>query len=217
MTCAENQYRERGLTLIELVVAITILGILTTVLFSGLRTGLRAWSRGSAEIDDVRSTQAGLSLLRGQIQGALPVLFFPGSEGPQSVSFSGDRYRLRLITRSSFRDGPSAPPRWAELVWQPSADSGRLTLKESPVLSPSNAPGSEALWQGVVLEAKEFRFEYLPRRTPEQTTGWVDAWSGTGLQMPAAVRVSYERRGRRYQMVLPLEYAENSWNGLWSQ
>ena len=112
-------------------------------------------------------------------------------------------------------DGPEAAPRWVELGWESNGDSGRLTVRESAILPGSDAPGSEPLWRGTVLDATKFRFEYLPRRLPNQTAAWIGEWPAFNLQMPAAVRLSYTRRGRQHQMVLPLEYAENSWSGRW--
>ena len=215
MNCAERRQHAGGFTLIELIVAITILGLLAAVVSSGLRTGLRVWSRGNSELDDIRSSQVTLSLLRGQVQGALPLLFTQGPNQQPRPSFDGDSTKLRLVSRSSFLDGPEAAPRWVELGWESNGDSGRLTVRESAILPGSDAPGSEPLWRGTVLDATKFRFEYLPRRLPNQTAAWIGEWPAFNLQMPAAVRLSYTRRGRQHQMVLPLEYAENSWSGRW--
>jgi prepilin-type N-terminal cleavage/methylation domain-containing protein len=40
--------RQRGLTLIELVIALSLVGALLVIMFSRLRVGLTAWSRGES-------------------------------------------------------------------------------------------------------------------------------------------------------------------------
>jgi hypothetical protein len=193
----------------------TILGLLAAIVSSGLRSGLRAWSKGNAELDDIRSSEASLSLLRGQIEGALPVMLIPGPNQQPKLSFDGDSNRLRLVSRSSFRDGPEAPPRWVEFSTESNGGAGRLLARETAMLPGADGPGETPLWQGAVLDGNQFRFEYLPRRLPNQAVGWVNTWPDSNLAMPAAVRLSYVRRGQQHQMILALEYAQNSWNGGW--
>jgi general secretion pathway protein J len=205
----------RGFTLIELVVAITILGLLAAVVSSGLRTELRAWSRATNELDDIRASQVRLGILRHQIQGAIPVVFSEGVDPALRPAFKGDATGLRLISRSSFRDGLDGVPRWIEYNWESNGNSRRLMAKEFAIIPPEDAPASEALWQGVVLEGADFRFEYLPQRVPNQPLGWVQEWPESKRAMPSAIRVSYVQRGQSHQMVMPLTYAENTWRGQW--
>ena len=213
MNCAER--RARGFTLIELVVAITILGLLAAVVSSGLRTELRAWSRATNELDDIRASQVRLDILRHQIQGAIPIVYSEGVDPALRPAFKGDATRLRLISRSSFRDGLDGLPRWIEYNWESNGSSRRLVVKEFAIVPPEDAPASEPLWQGVVLEGVDFRFEYLPRRVPNQTLAWVQEWPESITAMPSAIRVSFVQRGQSHQMVMPLTYAENTWRGQW--
>jgi len=206
----------RGFTLIEVMVAITVLGVFAVVLSSGLRTSLRAWSRGNAELDSIRSSEATLSLLRRQIEGALPVIYAQAGDNRASrLRFAGNARSLRLVSRSSFRDGPESAPRWIEYSWETGSGSGGLTVRESAVDPGEMTPGSDTLWKGTVFQGENLRFDYLPRRNTEQQTEWVSSWDESNLQMPAAVRVTFTKSGRLLQMTLPLRYAENTWTGQW--
>ena len=205
----------RGFTLIEVMVAITVLGVFAVVLSSGLRTSLRAWSRGNAELESIRSSEATLSLLRRQIEGALPVIYSQAGDRRPRLRFAGNARSLRLVSRSSFRDGPEGAPRWIEYSWETGSGSGALTVRESAVDPGEMTPGSDTLWKGTVFQGENLRFDYLPRRNSEQRTEWISSWDESNLQMPAAVRVTFTKSGRSLQMTLPLQYAENTWTGQW--
>ena len=46
MKIDNNGQKEAGFTLIEVIVSLGIVGLITTVMFSGLRVGMDTWERG---------------------------------------------------------------------------------------------------------------------------------------------------------------------------
>ena len=211
MNCADRRGRNSGFTLIELLIATTILGILTAVVFSGLRTGLQIWTRGNSAIEEIQSSQMNLSMLRTQIQGALPLIVTRGTN--TALSFSGEEARLRFVTRTSFPDGPDSVPRWVELRWEPGANA--LFAREFRVLSPGNGPAAEPLWEGRILEGEQFSVQFLARRLPGQHATWSTSWAETTMQLPAAVRLRFQQGGQQEEIISRLDYAENSWSDQW--
>lgn len=81
-----------GFTLVELLVAMTLIGMLFVALFGGLRFGARVWEAGvdrGQEFAEVEATQA---LLRRQLDQMLPL---PGlDQEEQEISFAGEQDRL---------------------------------------------------------------------------------------------------------------------------
>ena len=63
---------ERGFTLLELLVAITLLGLLMAALLGGLRLGARVWETGEARLDASARVQIVQDFLRQRITEALP-------------------------------------------------------------------------------------------------------------------------------------------------
>src|SRR5687767_7217603 len=86
-----SQY-EPGFTLVEMLVAISLMALLSVILFGGLRFGMRAWEVGSDYIDRPTRIERIQNLLRQEISQALlpapvgdPVPTFFG--GPESLTF----------------------------------------------------------------------------------------------------------------------------------
>jgi general secretion pathway protein J len=70
--CRHRRRAEAGFTLIELLVALTLLGLVSVVLFGGLRFGTRAWEAGDQRAAQLAQVQAVQALLRRRIAQALP-------------------------------------------------------------------------------------------------------------------------------------------------
>ena len=55
---------DTGFTLVELLVATSVLALLSVVLFGGMRFGARAWEAGEASIERTGEVEAAQDLLR---------------------------------------------------------------------------------------------------------------------------------------------------------
>lgn len=62
-----------GFTLLELLVAITLLGLLMAALFGGLRLGARVWATGETRLDTAARIQIVQDLVRQRLAQALPL------------------------------------------------------------------------------------------------------------------------------------------------
>lgn len=61
-----------GFTLLELLAALTVLGVLMVLMFGGLRFGARVWERGEGDLRAMVEMQAVTSLIRRQVSQAMP-------------------------------------------------------------------------------------------------------------------------------------------------
>lgn len=87
---------ERGFTLIELLVSMTLLALILTMLFGGLRTGTRVWEATAARADEIARLQAVHGFLRRQIAGLYPIVERQRNRRPLS-SFAGAPEHLRFV------------------------------------------------------------------------------------------------------------------------
>lgn len=65
--------REVGFTLLELLIAITILGLLATILFGGLRFGTRVWNTGDQALERFSEVQSAYEVMRRTLTRAVPL------------------------------------------------------------------------------------------------------------------------------------------------
>lgn len=145
----------RGFTLIEVLIAITLLAIIVAVGFAVVRTGLRSWGAGEARFQVAEQRATGIGFLRNYLANALPVRensasglpVFSFIGAPQSVQFiafppdhvaHGMMYRFRLY-----------------------AEAGALRVSMQPYGKPLLTPLLEAEQALILDQIREVRFAYF--------------------------------------------------------
>lgn len=180
-----------GFTLLELLVAITLLGLLLTGLLGGLRLGARAWETGAARLESDARLLAVQGFLRQRLAGAVPVLI-PREDDRPPLAFEGRPRRatfvgtlpgplepgLQRFTLWARRDGRGG--RHLAIAWDPllpDADG----IREEPADGPSRRRDLIAGIEGV-------SFAYYGALDRSGTAAWHDSWSGDDL-LPTLVRL----------------------------
>lgn len=167
-----------GFTLLEVLVALVVLGFLMAGLAGGVRLGMQAWSAQD------RATAAHGEL--DAVDRAVRRLIEQADPGDQShaAGIVGDGSRLVLTTRL-----PAVSDRAVDAVLLVDA-RGRLVLRWTPQrfgrpIRPPPPPRDADLLDGVA----SVQFAYWPRGAPGSGTGggWRGAWNGP--DPPALVRV----------------------------
>jgi general secretion pathway protein J len=180
-----RRHPERGFTLIELVLALSIVAIMVTMLFGGLRVGLRAWQRGeerAAVLQHARSvTQllqealGGIYAYRGRVEEATP---------GEVLLFQGEAERLSFVTVSPPMSLPAPIPFVAVTLSIDAGNAPGLAIREKAL---PNFNPFEAVAPSVVDPAiTAIRFRYL---RDEGT--WEETWDGPVERIvPRAVEVT---------------------------
>jgi prepilin-type N-terminal cleavage/methylation domain-containing protein len=185
---------ERGVTLIELMIAITLVAALSTGMLMAMRTGLLTLQKVDDRLQANRRVMTVNQILSRQIGGVMPIL---GACGPV---FNGNPQTLRLASTYSMSEGSRGEPRLIELVVVP-GDQGSLRLIVNEFLY--SGPFSTTLFCGNALLIRpkatpesfvladrlaSCRILYKESRPDTPVSGdWLQVWNRPNL--PAAVRV----------------------------
>ena len=188
-----------GFTLVELLVALALMGLLAGLMFGGLRFGARAWERVDAHVDhasDIQWAQSFLrrrlseaALVRAAIDDANPPVLFDG--GPNSLAFVtvlpvyggvGGHSVLRL----SLERGPKG---------------GELLLGWAPHRFDAEDLDDEAVDERVLLDGvAEIDFAYYGRHDPDaEQASWHGEWRrAEGLPRLIRIRLVFTEAGKRH-------------------
>lgn len=88
---------EAGFTLVELLLAIAILGLIMSVLGGGLRLGARAWQAGEARLEDGAEARLARAFIRRQLTEMQPIPRPAGRDARRLIEFDGKRESIAFV------------------------------------------------------------------------------------------------------------------------
>lgn len=176
--------REAGFTLIELVIALAIVGALLAVAFGGLRVAIAAWSQGEDRAEVHQHLRGVATIVARAVAGAYPYRAPAGLAPEPALLFRGTASRLELVTRTApFPSGVPAAFTAVVLEVEP-GERPHLVLRQRVL--PNRNPFADA---AVVLRdpaVQRLEFAYL-----DDSGSWHENWDAENEGMlPAAVRIA---------------------------
>lgn len=95
---------QNGFTLIEVLVALTLMALLITAIFGGFRAGVSSWRAAENHVERVEDIRQLSSLLYRHLSHVIPVVSKDSNFMPEIV-FTGSRNRLRYVAPLAFSVG----------------------------------------------------------------------------------------------------------------
>lgn len=183
--------REAGFTLLELMVALLLLALISTISLGGIQLGARTWETVAARAGDSGRSQMVRAFLSREIAQAAPV-YLGKSVRDKQLAYEGQRGSLKFVA-------PLAPHfglggyQHLELVIADNPEGGGkgklLVLKRRQFHRGEDADAeAEDQETHVLLDGiEEAEFSYL-EGGPAAAGGWSSDWRGR-KSMPALVRL----------------------------
>lgn len=184
---------ERGFTLLELLVAITLLGLLIAALFGGLRLGTRVWETADARLDASVRIQIVQDFIRQRLTEALPLEGVPPGLPEAGISeplFQGTFEAVRFASVLPENLGAGVYLMELALAESDHAEgSGNLLLRWRPFEPDDQTAEEVEPEQRVLIEDIEaLELSYFGTIDPEQPPDWWQAWEGRP-ELPRLIRL----------------------------
>jgi len=184
-----------GFTLLELMISLTIVGLILLIVFGALRIGARAWEKGEKDVEIHQRQRVILENMKRQI--ASTCLREIMSEDQKEVFFRGDRESMEFMSRL-----PMVPTTRSGMVYvkyvvreEEGGEKKRLMLYEKDVVFLEKEKDiddqDEADFFELIPGAESIEFEYL--KGPEDKDGnpeWQETWDpDNDPGIPLAVKI----------------------------
>ncbi len=206
---------QAGVTLIEMLIAVTLLSVLSVGILMAMNVALGALHKGNGKLMDNRRVAGAQRVLEQQIAGFVPAKMVcsgsPSGPGAQAAFFDGQPQTMRFVSTYSLQEAWRGIPRILELQVIP-GDQGigvRLIVNEIPYAGPMSAGLSctgmtqnpeigqmvpqflpvQAGPQSFVLADKlaACQFSYLEPAKPPVVQRWLPEW--VLARWPLGIRV----------------------------
>ena len=201
--------REQGVTLLEVLIAVSLLSLLSVAMFLAMRIGLNAYTKADARLMENRRVAGAQQIVEEELEGLIPVTAIcagpAGAPGRRVVFFEGQSDTMRFVSTFSLQQAWRGQPQILEMFVIPGQDGRgvRLVVNASLYTGARGAgryctgPGQflpvEAGPQSFVLADKlaSCRFVFLaPDPKPAKPPFWTDIW--TVQAWPLAIRIEMQ-------------------------
>ncbi len=180
-----------GFTLVELLVATTLLALLSVVLFGGLRFGARAWESGGDSIERTGEIEAVQELLRRTLAEAVAPV--PTDESSQAV-FAGASDRIGFYAPMPQHAGLGGLGRYALLL----DGTGQLLIEWEPRRPEQKLDAPVAGEPATILRNLQgLRVSYYGSGGPGEPPAWHAEWDSLGLPLLIRIEVAFAKADRR--------------------
>lgn len=206
---------QRGITLLELLIAISLMSMLSLGVLLSMRVGVNAMQKTNDRFLKNRRVLGVEKALAAQLSGLMPVTVecggAEGGPGPKAVMFHGDPQSMRFVSSYSLQEGARGYPKLLEftVIAGESGNGVRLIVNELPYVSNFSLRGAcvgtqpdpltgqaGPLFVPVAARPDSFiladklagvRFLYREEMPPPMLERWTPKWIANKL--PTAIRI----------------------------
>jgi general secretion pathway protein J len=186
--------RQSGFTLLELLVALVVLGFLVVGLTQGVRAGLTMWGAQTRRVGETAELDAGARVLRVLLGGiSVPPAGIVGRGAAGTTALEGTSDSLAFVGDLPTGLGTTRRANITlELV------EGRLVLRWTLHRHElSAAPAPEPIETELIRGVERLDFAYWGSSSADQPAGWQAQWNSPNIPGLIRVRLGFAKGDRR--------------------
>jgi prepilin-type N-terminal cleavage/methylation domain-containing protein len=196
-----------GFTLLELLISLTIFGLIVGVIFNSFRISVRAWEKGDSEVERQQRSRVAFDLLRHQLASAY--VTEPRRDGQKSFLFNGTSKSLEFISTTRISPGNQRGLIHVQYSVKPKSGEKEESLicdeQEAVFMNNESSPGEgpEETKFELISEVPAIEFAFLSEAPRGMALQWVNAWDlETSKQYPKAVKLTVTEEPETSPVVL---------------
>jgi general secretion pathway protein J len=184
--------RAGGFTLIELLVGLSLMALMSVLLFGGFHFGLRAWEVGGTRLAQMNGAELAQSLLRRLLsQADLASIEEPGKPRAPLSIFRGTARELMFVAPLPANRGIEGQYAFT-LTTEPTDRTARLVLRWHLYRADETETGALAGSAEILKNIASIRFAYFGQTSRDTRPQWVESWAGElGLPKLIALHVEF--------------------------
>lgn len=184
--------RNRGFTLVEILVALTLFSLVLAMIFSGLHSSSKSWKKSEAQVAENDTRRLDLGFVRKQLAQAVPLVLLDGKDN--SVLFKGNNDAIQFISDLPDHRGGGGLYVLSLGITQ-NDQSEDLTLGYRPVTTDIdlNIPGNDDQEKNITImkDIDTLEFSYYGSEDDKTNPEWTDEWRAK-QKMPELIRIHIE-------------------------
>lgn len=185
-----------GFTLIETLVALSLLGLIAILLSGSFQFGARAWEATSQEVVRIGEVEGAQGFLRRQLSQALPLTLQAAATQPEPI-FAGSAQDLRFSAPLSFHRSDAGL--YVFLLGPRTSGSTEDLVLQWQVYRPDRRSQDMQLAKPLVVVADiaDLQLSYYGRNDEDADPMWRSEWKEKGVPILIRVDIAFPHGDRR--------------------
>ncbi len=205
----------KGFTLIEVLIALTLLSFMVVLLFASLKICADSWERGENKITDVNEIAVVYNFFQQHLSVTKPLSNDSLGEG-QGFSFQGDAQSLKFV--AEFPVSAARPGLQLYSLNKIEVDDQQLiSVSLVPYVEPIDGDQPQKEEITLIKHVKDFKLSYFGADNVGVKGVWTDDWLNKNI-LPRLVKINIELESGIYwpEMIIELKVTDKMVNNIGS-
>ncbi len=197
------KHRLAGFTLLEVLLAMTLMSLMMVLLFASLRTGAESWSRGERKIAQINEKAVVYQFFKRHLLSTRP-LWIEQPDEPRRFAMQGERESLQFVSVFPASAGRKGLQLFRVAFKTQGNDAGAITVTLRPFYQAEDEGEMHEQQETLIENVHSFSVGYFDGEERNWSENWLDKDS-----LPALIKVSIKLTDDSDwpEMVFPLKLA----------